>query len=460
MNIGLIYIIILCIWNSILFFDNSTGINVLLFTIPLLIYLFYIFKINKLIYNKWGLLFFIPIIILSIHYLIFNNVFDELNIIAIPCLYGLMYIFTIRPTDNLIVIIDNMVKVFLMPLECCENIANYVIKRISNLFHVTDNSKRVIKSLIIVLPIVFVVLALLSSADLVFGKLFSWLFNIIDDISVPEITGRFVSMFFLFFYMSITIYYLVNKFRDTSKVTYKDIHIDEFTIKLLFTILNIIYIIFDIIQIRSLLLHRVSGGIVYSEYARQGFFQLMFITFINLTIILLSKKSKKNKYNTSMSLFMIALTLVIIFSSIYRMYMYESAYGYTVLRLGVYTILFSEIILLIPTIIYILKDKFNVLKYYMIICITIYSIINLIPVDYVIARRNVDRYYNKNKIDLPYLENYKYENVSILKELYKKTDDKVIRMELDDYFKILHDNREKNIFEYNVFKNDSYKRLK
>ena len=64
MNIGLIYIIILCIWNSILFFDNSTGINVVLFTIPLLIYLFYVFKINKLIYNKWGLLFFIPIIIL------------------------------------------------------------------------------------------------------------------------------------------------------------------------------------------------------------------------------------------------------------------------------------------------------------------------------------------------------------------------------------------------------------
>ena len=96
----------------------------------------------------------------------------------------------------------------------------------------------------------------------------------------------------------------------------------------------------------------------------------------------------------------------------------------------------------------------------MIICITIYSIINLIPVDYVIARRNVDRYYNKNKIDLPYLENYKYENVSILKELYKKTDDKVIRMELEDYFKILDGNREKNIFEYNVFKNDSYKRLK
>ena len=74
---------------------------------------------------------------------------------------------------------------------------------------------------------------------------------------------------------------------------------------------------------------------------------------------------------------MVFLTLIIIVSSFLRMNLYEQAYGYTLLRLGVYFILITEGILLIPTIIYILKSKFNVLNYYMIITIAIYLFVNL-----------------------------------------------------------------------------------
>lgn len=459
MNIGLIYIIILCILHSILFFGNSLGVNAIIFTIPLLIYLFYIFKINKLIKNKWGLLFFIPIVLLSLHYLFFNNVFDELNVVATIGLYGLLYVFTMKPTSNLGVLLDQLVRVFLMPIECIDTLFKLIIKKISNVFHLSETNKRILKSLIVVIPIVLIVLALLMSADSIFSSLFSGFFDLFDDISLPKIYDRLIVFIFLFIYMSLSIYYLVNRYKESKEVNIKDINIDEYTIKLLLTILNIIYIIFDIIQIRSLLLHRVSTGIVYSEYARSGFFQLMFISFINIIIILLSKNSKKNNYSRNMSLFMVLLTLIIIISSAYRMYMYESQYGYTVLRLGVYTILFSEVILFIPTIMYIIKDKFDVLKYYMIICISIYTIINFVPVDYVIARRNVDRYYKTEKLDIYYLEDYKYENVGVLKELYSKTDDKGLKDNLDRYFKELL-LRDDNIFEYNVWRDNSYKILK
>lgn len=458
MNIGLIYIILLCILNSILFFENSLGVNVIIFTIPLLIYLFYIFKINKLIKNKWGLLLFIPIVLLSLHYLFFNNVLDELNVLAIIGLYGLLYVFTMKPTSNFGVLVDQFVRVLLMPLECIEPLLKNILNRLSEVLKLSDKKKRIIKSTIIVIPVVLVVLLLLMSADSIFSSLFSGFFELFDNVSLPGIINRLFVMMLLFIYMSLSMYYVVNRFSDCKNVNVKFINIDEYTIKLLLTILNIIYIVFDIIQIRSLLLHRVSTNVVYAEYARSGFFQLMFISFINITIILLSN-NKKNKYSKNMSLGMILLTLIIIISSAYRMYMYESQYGYTVLRLGVYAILFSEVILFIPTIMYIIKDKFDILKYYMIICICIYTIINFVPVDYIIARRNVNRYYKTDKIDIYYLEDYRYENVGVLKELYSKTEDKEIKDNLDRYFKELL-LRDDNIFEYNVWRDNSFKILK
>lgn len=460
MNFGIIYVIFLCIWNSILLFDNDMGINVFLFTLPLLLYLFYIFKNNNLIKNKFGLLLFIPILLLSLHYTFFNNIFNQLNILVLPCLYGLFYIFTIKPTNNLITLLYDLLKVFLFPLDYCEKVLKESFNYFSSVIKLTDNKKRIFKSIIIVVPIVIIVLILLSSADKVFSNLFNGFLVIFNNISIFEISRRIVFMFLLFIYIGCCMYYLINKYRDSLDNKTNTIIIDDYTIKLLITILNIIYIVFDIIQIRSLLLHRISNNIIYSEYARSGFFQLMFISFINITIILISKNSKKSNYTIISSIIMVLLTLVIIFSSMYRMYMYETSYGYTVLRLGVYALLISELILLVPTIIYIIKDKFNVLKYYVIICITIYTLINFIPVNYVIARKNIDRYYKTNKLDLVYLEDYNYENVSILKELYNKTDDFIIKSELDDYFGILRKKAKYNIFEYNIFREKVFNLLK
>ena len=71
----IIYILGLCIYNSILFYKNSLGINVVLFIGPLLGFLYYVLKENKKIVNKKGLLFMIPIMLLSIFYFIYDNTF-------------------------------------------------------------------------------------------------------------------------------------------------------------------------------------------------------------------------------------------------------------------------------------------------------------------------------------------------------------------------------------------------
>ena len=153
-----------------------------------------------------------------------------------------------------------------------------------------------------------------------------------------------------------------------------------------------------------------------------------------------------------MNVIMVVLTIIIIASSFIRMHMYESAYGYTILRLLVFVTLITEAILMIPTVMYIFNSKVNIVKSYMIIILCAYVITNFANIDYLIARRNVNRYYSVNDIDLDYLKNFTSDNVGVLIELYDKTEDKELKEKLSDYFyslKYMY-NEESNVFEYNI----------
>ena len=431
MKKSILNLFILCIVHSFLLYGQSLGLNVILFTIPLLIFLYYHLKSNNLIKNKKGLLYMVPITILSIMPIIYNNTFTKLNIIVIPGLYLLLFVYTIYPTNNLVTLIVQLLRVVFKPLDKVSQFIREVSDKIGNSIKLDESKRKKIKSVIIVIPIVILVLALLSSADMIFGNMFSNLFDVLSKTPINNIIGRVIVGLILFIYMGAQMIYL-NKFQ-MEKEDNRYIKVEEFTIKLLLTTLNIIYIVFDIIQIRSLMLHHVGDNINYAEYARSGFFQLMFISLLNIIIILISKQGKKNKYNQLMSIMMVGLTFVIIVSSFLRMHLYEVAYGYTVLRLGVYIILITEAILLIPTVVYILRNKIPILRIYIAVTVTIYTFVNLFSIDDIITNNNIDRYYNTGKIDIYYLENANYDNIPQLVELYKEVKDNI---EMPDRYEI------------------------
>lgn len=168
--------------------------------------------------------------------------------------------------------------------------------------------------------------------------------------------------------------------------------------------LNAIYLVFCYIQIKSLFMRNTTLN--YASYARQGFFQLMAVSIINLVTILIAKrKDKTNRFINYMCLIMIAFTFIIVISATMRMYFYESAYGYTMLRLLVYCVLFTESILFIPTILYIFNKNVNLSKSYFIIITVIYVCMNFANFDNIIAKRNISRYIQTGKIDMYYLRN-------------------------------------------------------
>lgn len=138
----------------------------------------------------------------------------------------------------------------------------------------------------------------------------------------------------------------------------------------------------------------------------------MFVSFINFIIIFIAKINKQEKtknetkYTKYMSILTIIFTIIIIISAFYRMSLYEQEYGYTYLRLFVYFILITELIITIPVIAYILGKKIDLLKTIITITSTMYLILNFINIDNIIAKNNIDRYLEdpeENEIDITYL---------------------------------------------------------
>ena len=79
-----------------------------------------------------------------------------------------------------------------------------------------------------------------------------------------------------------------------------------------------------------------NDGMTYSEYAREGFFQLLAVSFFNLVLVLAVLNYFKRHPVLTGCLAVISLcTGILLGSSAFRMCLYVAAYGLTFLRLGV-----------------------------------------------------------------------------------------------------------------------------
>ena len=400
--------IILSIIQSILFWDKHLGISVFLFTTLAISFLIYVLYQNKKIVNKKALWFIIPIILLSSTYFLFNNAFFQVtNIIAIIILTFIMCIYLTKTKIKTPQFLKNMIELGVGSLEGVqevgENLKKY--KKENNIKQ--EKVKKIGKSILIVLPIILVVLILLATADSIFANMFEGITQGIKNITITQGTFSFylriITVLIVFFLIA---GYLLNLIQDNTLFTAeeqerisKGIQIESMTINMMLTLLNIIYAIFCTIQIANLFTQiGNTEEFNYAEYARQGFFQLMLVSIINFVILVVSNNNRKEQthkqknYTKGMSIFILIFTVIIILSAFYRMNLYEQEYGYTYLRLFVYYILATEMILIIPCFIAIIGKKIDLLKVSIIILTTMYVFINFSNIDSTIATKNVDRY--------------------------------------------------------------------
>lgn len=300
--------------------------------------------------NKKAYLLIIPIVLIIISNLILkvlkgnlDGTNQLLNIIVLPLLIS-TYLFMLVRSDFK-VSLENMFLVFkLFPKNLFKNLKFIKIdtKKDKN-----DKIINIIFGTVIGVFISGLILALLTSADAYFDKFLS---SIVTNINV-DFNLWYVIKGIIYFVILFVIGINLFKNKEIVLKESKMSNINKTVVTTMLFIVNFVFVLFLISEISKLCGNflKVPKGYIYSSYAREGFFQLLFVTLINFGIILyliyktnLVKEDKKVKY---LVLSLIAFSIFLIFNSYYRMFLYIGRFGFTNLRLQVILFLFMEIIL-------------------------------------------------------------------------------------------------------------------
>lgn len=423
----LIAAIFLSILSCIIFLYHDVGISLIIFLVSFLGISLFLLKQNKRIKNKKYLLLTIPILLLASTYFIFQNrAFYTLNFIVIFTLIVIMFIGLLSEHFNFTTLFGNSGNLLLGSVDSAEDIKEILDNK---KIKISFNTK-ILKAVLITIPIIIIVFILLSKSEILFSNMIDSMKEFMVDIinaDFKNIVQRIAFVLIGIVIFTLFLYNIINNYEEEQVEEYSKKELkDILTFKILLISLNIIYLVYIVLQLSTLINYLINGGISdYAEYARSGFFELMGVSFINLIIILITFKYKSdNKLLKILNTIMLVFTFILIISAFCRMRFYERVYGYTILRLLVYFILVMEAVIIIPTIIYVWKNNFSIIKVYSIIILAGYIILNFINLDYIIARENINRYFKNGKIDINYL----------LDDLGPDAYLEIIRLENDDNF--------------------------
>ena len=154
----------------------------------------------------------------------------------------------------------------------------------------------------------------------------------------------------------------------------------------------VLYLLFSAIQIVYLFIGNMQlpAGVTYAEYARRGFFQLLFVCVLNLAAVLsIQSYFKENRVLKALLLAISGCTLIMTASSACRMLLYIRAYQLTFLRVSVLVALAVIALLMAGVIAKIVKPQFPLFRYGFVLAGAVYLVFAFSHVDYFIAAYNL-----------------------------------------------------------------------
>lgn len=313
------------------------------------IYLIRRFNIDN---NKKYYLFLIPIILILFSYLIID--IDEsnmvLNVIVLPAILSILFRGT--TSENYVInrnFIINFFRIF--PGNLFSNLSYLKLIKDSKKDKKNSNIIYIIVGFIIGLPIVGIILSLLTSGDAYFNVFTNKVFNFISDLfNIDNIISNiliFVISFISLF--SIFVNILKKRFIKDNIKEYKNIN--SYIVSTILIMVNMVFVLFLVSEISKLTVNFLHIPIeyTYAEYAREGFFELLGVTIINMIIIgylsYYTNMVKDNKLVKILVLLLCLFSIVLIFNSYYRMFLYINRFGFTILRSQVILFLLMELII-------------------------------------------------------------------------------------------------------------------
>ncbi len=419
-----VFSIISGILAAITITEWEVGIGMTIYALLNGIIFYLIIRKKRAELNFRALLWLIPIGLLALSFLIRDNdMFHFFNYLVMMLLVGVMttqlqnrldvakggFEFLGRAAMQLFEPMGDLDKPF--------SLAKTLNDEKTNSWH---TASRVLLGLGLCLPLTAVVLLLLGSADLVFSDMMSVVLQDINVSTFLEFTFDVIAAVLMAIYFFALIFYMFyrNEQKKNESLPQKKQRVESTDLIIFFMLyiaLSVVYSIFAYIQVVYLFLGagELPEGIGYADYARQGFFELLILTFINIAVMLVTinlgrgriyeQKIHGSSVLKIMMVYLCLLTMLLLTSSFYKMLMYQTAYGLTRMRLLVIIFLAFEAIGLVVTLLFIFKPKTKIVVAYSLICLAFYITVNLVSIDGIIASHNINTFKSTGKIDSYYL---------------------------------------------------------
>lgn len=155
-----------------------------------------------------------------------------------------------------------------------------------------------------------------------------------------------------------------------------------------------------------------TEGLTYAEYARQGFWQLLGVSALTLVVLSIAvRKARRTTSGDRMAIriligILCATSIVIVVSAIHRMWLYQEAYGFSVLRLLVITVelWLGAVFLMIAACGVRMSARWLPRAVLVAGVVALLGLAAVNP-ERLVADRNIDRYLESGTLDTEYLYN-------------------------------------------------------
>ncbi|MCL2372806.1 MAG: DUF4173 domain-containing protein [Defluviitaleaceae bacterium] len=402
----LLYLVLTVAGLVLLVLPRQAGFSLPLFVLLQAGLLYYILPRRK------ELLMLIPIFILALNsFISANPMWRGVNLVVWLALYGMMFMWMANGFSF-------CGRAFVLLVRTVETILNACAK-LTVPFKWGAAAKpssmplvrRVLIGVGLSIPMLVFVVIMLSSADWIFSQLVTGFLNRILNLIQINILGRVIFGGLIGLYLFGLLYgILVKPSSQPMAVTEWQFKGDSMVLGIMLTSVLLVYTLFVAIQFRYLFAAAddLPYGLNFVTYARRGFFELLLLTFVNIGFILITvwltagQAGRGAKITKFLCMYLCAITVVLLVSSFYRMWLYSSDDGLTRLRLLVFGFLIFEAIGLLFTFIYIIRPKFNVVLVYGLIALSYFLLLNLTPIDRIIARDQINRYFETGRGGIAY----------------------------------------------------------
>lgn len=399
------------------FFSSALGINYVVFITLVVASLFILFP-EHLRSGGWR----VPFLVVGSLYfasMVFFRASELLTVLNVLASLGLLVLLVEITAGNDIrhYGIAHYVSATLLPIKCFP----YFFVGMGELSDAVTRSEkhptsaRVLKGVVIALPIIGMLILLFSSADLVFRKYMTELFTFEYPVEVAAYCFRTAIATGVAF----AAYLYIAKERTKPRgegVTTSTSGRPFGSIETGVVLGAVTLVFFTFLAIQFTYLFGGEGavaaqGFAYSEYARRGFFELIAVSLIAFFLLFVAERAVARDGERHSQSFkwlagiLIIETLLVMMSAFQRLSLYELAYGFTTLRLysHIFILWIGTVFLILGYEIFVREDRIQFAFRGLVSMVLFLVMVNTLNPDLFIARENIKRYQATGEIDLTYL---------------------------------------------------------